>query len=51
MKIYVESSVNFANPAEVRKRWEPFGDLIFANVMSEPFTLTIPPDPKFDTCK
>jgi|ERR1019366_6987087 hypothetical protein len=51
MDIYVESSVPFANPEEIRKRWEPFGELIFANVMSEPFTFTLPPNPKLDDCK
>ncbi len=51
MKIYVESSIYFANTAEVRKRWERFGELIFANVMSEPFTLTLPSNPKIDDCK
>jgi len=50
MKIYVESGTYYPGSEELRKRWEPFGDLIFANVMSEPFDFSLPADPKIEKC-
>jgi hypothetical protein len=51
MKMYVEVGIYYDNFAELRKRWESFGELISGNAMSEPFTFSLPSDPKFDTCK
>ena len=51
MKIYVEVGTYYRNFAELRERWKSFGELISGNAFSEPFTFSLPSDPKFDPCK
>jgi hypothetical protein len=38
-------------PEEVRKRWEPFGDLIYKPIKTEPLAFNLPRDPKVENCK
>ena len=38
-------------PEEMRKRWEPFGYLVYESIKSEPLPFVLPPDPKIDPCR
>lgn len=38
-------------PEEIRKRWEPFGYLVYEYITSEPLPFVLPPDPKIDPCR
>jgi hypothetical protein len=39
-----------AKPEDVRKRWEPFGDLIFKSVLVGPLPFNLPPVQKIEKC-
>jgi hypothetical protein len=38
-------------PEEMRKRWEPFGYLVYEYMTSEPLPFVLPLDPKIDPCR
>jgi hypothetical protein len=38
-------------PEEIRKRWEPFGYLVYEYITSEPLPFVLPPDLKVDPCR
>jgi hypothetical protein len=38
------------NADEVRKRWEPFGELFYKSIKTEPLSFSLPADPKIDSC-
>jgi hypothetical protein len=38
-------------PEEMRKRWEPFGYLVYESITSEPLPFVLPPDPKIAPCR
>jgi len=38
------------NPEEFRKPWEQIGTLVATGIKTEPLTIFLPPDPKFDKC-
>jgi hypothetical protein len=38
-------------PEELRKRWEPFGYLVYEYIKSEPLPFILPPDPKVAPCR
>jgi hypothetical protein len=50
LRIIVETLGNYSNWQEMRKRWAPFGELIYGNVWSEPITFSLPSNPKFESC-
>src|ERR1700733_2382025 len=37
-----------ANPEEIQKQWEPFGDLIYKNILVGPLPFTLLADPKIE---
>jgi len=38
-------------PKEIRKRWEPFGYLVYEDISTPPLPFTLPSDPKLENCK
>jgi hypothetical protein len=38
-------------PEEIRRRWEPFGYLVYEDITSQPLPFVLPPDPRIDPCR
>jgi hypothetical protein len=48
--VSVSSWPYHAKPEEIHKRWEPFGDLVYKNLLVGPLQFNLSPDPKIEKC-
>jgi hypothetical protein len=39
------------DPEQIRKKWEPFGDLFYKSVLVGPLPFNLPADPKIEKCR